>query len=100
MIIYDRNAYPDITPNPGWNDLNLHGLRRSRQRILNLYLDIYILYSKELSCMKTYINHLYNYEAVCVCVGGWVGGPVMCASRRGGGGGGGVVENHKLYGFL
>ena len=85
------------------NRLHLHvidpmsdGLRRSRQRILNLYLDIYILYSIELSCMKTYIYHLYNYEAivcVCVCVGG--GGPVMCGSRGGGG-----VENHKLYGFL
>ena len=73
-----------ITPNPGWDDLNLHGLRRSRQRILNLYLDIYILYSIELSCMKTCIYHLYNYEAiVCVCVGG----PVMCGSRGGGGSG-------------
>ena len=83
-----------ITPNPGWNDLNLQGLRRSRQRILNLYLDIYILYSIELSCMKTYIYHLYNYEAiVCVCV--WGGGVLSCADPEGGG-----VENHKLYGFL
>ena len=72
-----------ITPNPGWNDLNLHGLRRSRQRNLNLYLDIYILYSIELSCMKTYIYHLYNYEAI-VCV--WGGGGVLsCADPEGGG---------------
>ena len=47
-----------ITPNPGWNDLNLHGLRRSRQRILNLYLDIYILYSIDLYHL-TYDNITY-----------------------------------------
>ena len=75
-----------ITPNPGWNDLNLHGLRRSRQRILNLYLDIYILYSIELSCMKTYIYNLYNYEAiVCVCVCVCGGGVLSCSDPEGGG---------------
>ena len=47
-----------ITPNPGWNDLNLHGLRRSRKRILNLYLDIYILYSIDLY-HPTYDNITY-----------------------------------------
>ena len=69
-------------------------------------LDIYILYSIELSCMKTrpktHIYHLYNYEAivcVCVCVwgGGGGGGVLSCADPEGGGGG---MENHKLYGFL
>ena len=85
------NTRNSAFPRALWNDLNLHGLRRSRQRILNLYLDIYILYSIELSCMKTYIYHLYNYEAiVCVCEG-----VLSCADPGGGG-----VENHKLYGFL